>query len=198
MTTITRLMDRVTSPYDKGDSSNMRKMLAGYVDELDALEQNDSDMLVARDVNNATGQSLDYIGAVFDIVRQTAETDDELRARIKFAGQQQFTSGTETEVHEGIASVLDVDVSRISITEGSASFNAAIFQTDLDNSGLTNAQLLANIDAIKPICVAATVSVSGTFEYTNIAGDPGVATKGYNNIANTNPTGGTYAGILEA
>ena len=197
MTTITRLMNRITSPYDKGDNSNMRKLLAGNVDELDALEQNDADLLDARNVDVATGKSLEYIGALYTIVKRTGETDDQLRTRIKVAGHNQFTSGTETEIHEGIAGLLGVDVGRVSIKEGSASFNAIVFKEDLDSAGITNQYLLDSVDAIKPIGVGSSVSFGGTFTYTDALNAPGVSIKGYNNIANSNPNGGTYSGLVE-
>ncbi|RLI77560.1 hypothetical protein DRP04_11190, partial [Archaeoglobales archaeon] len=65
----------------------------------------------------------------------------------------------------------------------------------LNNIGLTVEELKDLLQAIKPAGVKLDTKQFGTFEYRSAA-DTSDPTKGYNDLANSNPDAGTYAGLL--
>jgi len=194
-----RIMSRLTSPYSTELNSNNRKLLKIVSDECDEIDTTISDIQDAHFVNAATAKSLEYLGGLFQTIRTTGETDAQYRARLKTMWQRLTGSGTIQDIKNIIMALLSVGGDRIELNEDFstkyADFDVWVFLQDLDAVGVTSAELSDLLDHIKGAGISLNAYTYGTFECRAAADTPD-PTKGYDDIAHSNPTGGTYAGKL--
>jgi hypothetical protein len=153
----------------------------------------------AHFVDYAAGKNLEYLGELLNTRRLSGETDEHYRARLKAQFRQYTSSATVKELKEIISTVLSTQTDRATIKETwdtePASFDVWVFLQDLEAAGITVDEFKDILDSVKPAGVRLTAKKWGTFECKS-AGEPSDATKGYNDLANSNPDGGTYAGLL--
>lgn len=199
MTATDDMVERLTSPYNKNVNSNNWKLLKLAGDEADGIKVTISDIQNAHFINTAAGASLEKIGSLLQTPRETGESDSKYRARLKTMWQKYIGSATIQDIKTNIATILNVAESRINLTEdfstAYAHFKVQVYAADLTAGGITAPELKDFIGAIKSAGVSTEILQDGTFEARGAA-DPNDSTKGYNDIANTNPGGGTYAGVL--
>ena len=134
----------------------------------------------------------------FNVRRLQNETDEHFRARIKLTFSLLKCTTTVNELKEIIAAVLNTETNRIRVKDDynePAYFDVWVWLQDLSNAGITDEELKTMLQTIKPAGVRLEVKKFGTFEYRS-ASDVSDPTKGYNDLANSNPDAGTYAGLL--
>ena len=199
MTAIENLINRLTSPYNKEATSNNFKLLKLSADEYDEISTVIADIRKAHVINQSTGINLEYLGALLQTFRETGETDAHYRARLKTMWQRYVGSGTIQDMLNIVAAMLSVDTSRVELTEDFvgkyATFEMKVWAEDLASAGVTVTELRDLIDNVKGAGISVTAQALGTFE-ARAAADPNDSTKGYDDIAHSNPNGGTYSSLF--
>jgi hypothetical protein len=192
-----RSKNRFTTPYCTEEGSNIDKLIRIAVVPIAEISNTTDDIVAAHQLSEATGYSLDQWGNLLQVQRTVAETDDHYRARLVSYALMYRRSGTPQHMVSNCAEVLGVDTSRITFSEGSgaAAFSITVFLSDIEDAGITLSDYVDIMSISKPGGVTMSLLSSGTFECKGIS-DAHDATKGYNNIANANPDGGVYAGLI--
>lgn len=188
----------LSTAFKKETGSNNKGLLDTFTDELETCDLDA--ILDAQLVNTAADKSLEYLVSLVNLRREEDETDEHLRARFKLTIAIARSGGTIPELKEIMAAALQTATHRITIEETwgdePATFEITVYLADLLNAGLTIEELQELLDTVKPAGVRVNQGyLTGTFTYRGIV-DEDDATKGYNNIANGNPTGGTYSGLV--
>jgi len=207
------LVPVLSTAFKKEQDSNNYKLLGTVLRELEAVGYGDDgygqppwgggleDILQrvkeAHWINYASGKSSEHFAQLFNITRNAGETDMHFRMRIKLQHQKHLSHATIDEIRAICAVILYSTTSRVLIEEGyPAAFDMTIYQQDLAASGVSATDFKTLMNEIKPAAVQISILKQlGTFEYMGIGGASD-STKGYNNIANSNPNGGTYAGLI--
>jgi len=196
---VDKLVRLLSTAFRKDPDSNNYKLLKIIDSEYSNIEQAINDIKNAHFVDLATGKSLDYIASLFNVRRKQNETDDHFRARIKLAFSKISNMATINDIKEIIAAALNTKTSRVRVRDRydleAALFEVWIWLQDLNNAGLTLEEFQELIKAVKPAGVQVKAYQQGTFTYRSI-GETSDPTKGYNDLANSNPDAGTYAGLL--
>jgi len=210
---IDSLVPVLSTAFQKEKASNNYKLLGTVLRELEVVGYGDDgygyalwgggieDILrrvkEAHWVDYASGKNLEYYAQPFDITRNAEETDAHFRMRIKLQYQKHISHVTIDEIKLICAAILYTNTLRVLIEDiYPASFDITIYQQDLTTGGISGADFKILANEIKPAAVQiTTLKQLGTFEHMGI-GDTSDSTKGYNNIANSNPNGGTYAGLI--
>jgi hypothetical protein len=195
-----RLIKLLSTAFRRDPESNNYKLLKIITEGFDELEQVLEDVKNAHYVNFAQGKSLDYIASLFNVRRFPNETDEHFRARIKLAFSKISDMATINDTKEIIAATLQTETSRVKVKDRydlePAHFEVWVWLQDLNNAGLTLEEFKALLKAIKPAGVGLSAFQQGTFTYRSI-GETSDPTKAYNDLANSNPNAGTYAGHLK-
>jgi|Deesub1362A_J573_1020465.scaffolds.fasta_scaffold00761_31 predicted nucleotidyltransferase component of viral defense system len=193
------LVSKLSTAFNKMSDSNNYKLLSVIDSEFQNIEQTIGDIENAHFVDFATGKNLDYIGQLFNVSRRQNETDEHYRARIKITFSKLTDIATIKDVKEVVAATLNTETSRIEVRDlydlEPAYFDIWVFLQDLNNAGLTVEELKDLLQAIKPAGVRLEAKQYGTFTPRS-SSDVSDSTKAYNDLANSNPNGGTYAGLL--
>ena len=189
----------LSSAYNKSANSNLYKLLKVIDSEYTNIEQTINDIKNAHFVDFATSKSLEHIASLFNIRRKQNETDEHFRARIRLMVSILTGTGTIDGIKKMIASALNTDTSRIKVKDSydiePGFFQIWVWLQDVNNAGLTLNEFFSLIQSVKPAGVRVNFYSQGTFTCRSIgeASDP---SKGYNDLANSNPNAGTYAGLL--
>lgn len=196
---VDELIKLLSTAFRKDKDSNNYKLLSVVDSEFSNIEQTINDIKNAHFVDYASGKSLDYIASLFNVRRKLNETDEHFRARIKFAFAKITNMATLNDIKEIIAAALKTKTNRI-VVRDKYSIEPALFEIwlwlqDLTAAGLTLDEFQELVKAIKPAGVRVKAYQRGTFTHRSIgeASDP---SKAYNDLANSNPDAGTYAGLL--
>ncbi|MCK5217566.1 MAG: hypothetical protein KAJ93_07240 [Methanosarcinales archaeon] len=199
MSAIDDIISRLTSPYNHDPTSNNYKLLSIFADEYDEIETTISDIKSAHFVDSATGTSLDNLGILLQTFRETAETDAHYRIRLKTMWARYIGSGTIQDVLDIVAAMLAVETNRIEVIEDFvgvyANFDVWVWLQDMVDVGITTSDLNDLLGAVKGAGISVAAHAYGTFT-ARAAADPNDSTLGYDDIAHSNPTGGTYSGII--
>lgn len=199
MSAIDNLENRLTSPYAKGATSNNYKLLKTAGDECDEASTVIANIKSAHFVDEAAGKNLENLAVLLQTPRTTGETDAHYRARLKTMWQRFVGSSTIQDIKNVTAAQLSVSTTRVNVKEDFTSkyahFDVWVWLTDLIAAGITVDELKTMLGNIKGAGISLSTFQYGTFAPRGIS-DPNDATKAYNDIANSNPGGGTYAGLL--
>jgi uncharacterized phage protein gp47/JayE len=155
MSRITNLIRRLTDVYNREPSGNNYKILSidgsMYEDINDMLE----DVLSSHFIGEATGVSLDGIAKLVGLTRETAEADDQFRARILARVQGFIGGGTKLSIQTAVAEFLGVLPGDVLISDGyldagayghfSVQFNIGTVQ----GVGQSYVRLVALINSVK-------------------------------------------------
>ena len=196
---VDQLIKLLSTAFRKDSDSNIYRLLKVIDSEYSNIEQAINDVKNAHFVDFASGKSLDYLATLFGILRQVNESDEHFRARVKFAFSKISDMGTINDIKEIVATTLNTTTSRVVIKENpdyeAAYFEIWLWLQDLNSAGLTVDEFQELVKAIKPAGVRVVTYQQGTFTYRSVSetSDP---TKGYNDLSNSNPDAGTYAGLL--
>lgn len=195
-----KLIKLLSTAFRRDPDSNNYKLISIIAQRFDDIEQVINDIKNAHFVDFAGGKSLEYLASLFNIRRKQNETDDHFRARIKLAFSKISNMATINDIKEIIATTLQTETSRVKVKDRydleSAHFEVWVWLQDLNNAGLTLEDFKALLKAIKPAGVRLSAFQQGTFTYRSI-GESSDLTKAYNDLANSNPNAGTYAGLLK-
>jgi len=196
-----RLEGNLKSPYPV-DGPVWSALLTAVATEFEELEAARQDVLASKFVSTATGPQLDRQSDIFDVDRQTGESDDKYRIRIQVALRELLSSGTVQEIRSTIAVLLDVDESEIVIDEPydveSARIDVGVFESELEDRGISVSEFDDFVDGLAAAGVGIQTVALGTFAYVSEGEDPTVegAERGYADEAEPE-IGGTYASLLQ-
>lgn len=196
---VDELIRLLSTAFRKDPDSNNYKLLKILDSEFSNIEQAINDVKNAHFIDFAAGQSLDHLASLFNVRRKLNETDEHFRARIKLVFSKITNMATISDIKEILAATLNTSTSRVSVRDRydvePAFFEVWVWLPDLAAAGLTLEEFQELISAIKPAGTRMQAIQQGTFTYrsTSDTSDP---TKGYNDLANSNPEAGTYAGLL--
>jgi len=189
---ITEAKDRLPSFLNLEDTSNISKMIELMFTELDNLELLYQEIVDNFDIDKATLNGLDKIGANLNLVRNGL-TDTDYRNALK--GQQAINQADGTlgkiieilQIQLGILDPTDIELTELG--------NANIFvEVPIDVALLSTFDYYKSlVDKITSAGIGSQVSVKGTFRLGTIDGevDPN---KGLGN--NLETTGGKLGGII--
>ncbi len=199
MAVIDDMISKLSTAFNRSPNSNNYKLLSIIASEYQELSSMLEGVRDAHFIDTATGKNLENIGQLFNCKRLQNETDDSYRARIKVQFRKYASSSTVKEIKEIIAAILNTQTSRIRLRElysyEPAYFDLWVFKQDIESVGLSGDEFNVILNEIKPIGVKLDGKLFGTFEY-RASSEPSDPARGYNDLANSNPNAGTYAGLL--
>lgn len=170
-------------------------LVATFSEFAQGIADTRNETLGARYIDIAHGQSLDNIGKLIQVPRQTGEQDPRYRIRLKAYFRRLVGGGTIDEIRQTISLLLDCDVEDVELREPFET-TCARFDITLDESILTNApistdELLAFVAGFRAAGVKVAFSVSGSFTHRSLAdlrAGVDIGEKGYSES--------TYSGTL--
>lgn len=186
-----RLIQLMTSNYKKDKESNIGKLFLIITSELDEVKDNLNKIEEYRDVDIATGSTLDKIGSNIKQFRGIS-TDEIYRLLIKYKLRGISSSGDINEIISVISDTLEVDPSEIKIEElyNSIDYEPAALRIlsiplkRLNEIGLSTRQFIQILELSIPAGVRLSeLRLEGTFEFSGIADDFD-ETKGFGDINN--------------
>jgi hypothetical protein len=211
------LIQVLSTAFQKESDSNNYKLLATILQELEiggyggnkygeygygekdyiGLEDVLQKVQEAHWIDYATDTSLENFAQLFNITRNTGETDAHFRMRIKLQYQKYTSHSTTDEIKKICAVIMETTTERIMMEDVyPAMFDMTLFQQDLSSSGVSSDEFKTLVNEIKPAAVQIRQIIQlGTFECMKIGGKSD-SEKGYNDISGNNPGGGTYAGLI--
>lgn len=196
---VEELVKLLSTAFRKDEDSNNYKLLKIIDSEFTNIEQAISDVKNSHFVDYASGKSLDYIASLFNVRRKQNETDDHFRARIKLAFSKITNMATIPDIKEILAATLQTSTSRVRVRDRydvePAFFEVWVWAPDLTAAGLTLEEFQTLIGVIKPAGTRIQAFQQGTFTHRSV-NDTSDPAKAYNDLANSNPLAGTYAGLL--
>lgn len=151
-----------------GEFSFLIDVFAAFAQELNGAK---NDVLAAKMIDIAYGQSLDHIGRLLLLPRRTGESDPHYRLRLKASARAMTGEATIDQVRETIAILLDCDVIDVELEEPSsqpAQFDLTIDQTIIDESATTVDDLVELVKRFRAGGVKVTLTVTGSFMYRSI------------------------------
>ena len=192
-----RMKNRLTTPYYTEPDGNIDKLIQMQALQVELARHTTDDIEVAHKLAEATGYSLDQWGVITKVVRKTAESDDDYRARQYVQIAIYMRSATPQDIVSTAADVLGVATDRVEFIDGTtpASFCLKAFIVDISAAGIDLADFRTIMDVAKAGGVDMTINTIGSFTCRGI-GDLDDITKAYTNIANDNPNGGRYSGVM--
>lgn len=146
-----RMLDMLTSAYNRDESGNIGKLLRLYADTLQEVQTTLEIIRSWHDIEQACGTTLDRIGLTYGVPR-AASDDAYYRLRIKVKVSAQISGGTADTIIGVVAALLGIDMTHIRIHE-----LPGICNVMLDDDALTDTQraLISDIQQLaKGACAA--------------------------------------------
>lgn len=199
-----RLTETFTSPYPADDqSTEWNALIAALAAQFKDLESVRDEVLASKFVTDATGKQLEKLASIFQVERETGESDDTYRLRIQAALRSQLSSGTVEDVKEASAVLLDTDSNNIAIQEPYDSdgiiLEVGALESDLNNVSITASEFAEFIDDVAASGVDTTAFLRGTFRFTANS-SPVTSDDGFQELdSNDDPiegTGGTWPELI--
>lgn len=177
--------------------NNVLKLVKTIDQSFDELEKLLRDIKDSHFINKADGRSLDFIDSLFNVKRRINESDERYRIRIKLEVATIFNSATINDVKNLVAAALQTKTARVKVkeTDYTAFFRLGVFRDDLEKAGVTREEFIEFAHLIKPVGVRLFLFEQETFTHRGI-NDSNDPTKAYNDLNNSNPNAGTYAGLF--
>lgn len=205
--TAKQMIAMLPDAYVKDKKSNNYKLFDVFASEFEKLYQTQLKVRQFRSVDEANGQTLDLIGANYNVSRGTMN-DELYKPMIKAAIARTWCDGTFNSVLELLALTLNTDVKNVALTEdyetGGSSGMITIASTPkdaLNAVGMTVQEYAQIVQSILPVGVGVNlVAFEGTFSYATNNYTSGTytpelsATEGFADDAQT--TGGTLSGVI--
>lgn len=193
----------------KDPNSGNYKLLSTIAERLESLDSDIDSIDRATTVSTADSLAqLERLADLVGLVPYTNETREHFRARVLAEFQAITSQGTVKNVIDGIATMLDTDVSNVKYTEthttsgGSAQIEVPL--SKLDSIAFDDQEFSSVIKELMPASYRIDILNRGTFTYIspadyNDAGFSHDPDKGYDGLdtgGNPKGNGGTYAGVL--
>jgi hypothetical protein len=174
--------------------STMYRLVDALLAEADRVDEDLEEIYEQQHIASATGDDLDQFGRLVDVDRETGESDDKYRARIKAAFRASTISATWDEYVEFAASVLSTDVDNLNFRTNYGGLPANVnvgAQSDVYEAlDLTSEEVAELLGRGVPAGHEVTLLVGGTFRL-NADGENDDASAGL--TADGIDTGGTLA-----
>ena len=175
-----RIEDYLKQPFKtpKGPTGEYLKtdfgaLVATFSEFAQGMATARNETLGARYIDIAHGQSLNNIGKLIQVPRQTDEKDPRYRIRLKAYFRRLVGGGTIDEIRQTISLLLDCDVEQIELTEPFhatvAQFNITLDNTIIENAPISTDELLAFVAGFRAAGVKVTFSVEGSFTNRSLA-----------------------------
>lgn len=174
--------------------TNVRKLIRALVSEADRIDLDAEDIYEAQHIDSATGEDLEKWGSLVRVQRQTGESDDAYRARIKAEFRQSTIETTFDEFAEFCASVLNTDLDNLTfvfnLDARPAQVNVSADPSVYSSVSLSNTQIQELLSGGVPAGHEVRALEGGTFRLKK-DGDTDDADKGL--TSDSISTGGTLA-----
>lgn len=201
MSVFQEMFRRLTDTYTKKEDSNIGKVLLLLSEQIDDLNESFFAIENYRDLNQATGSTLDLIGKAIGQPRGKA-TDEVYRILLRARIARNASDGTTDKIINALALALNTDPSDIRIselTDGGVYEPATVGLVNLPIEALLGAGMTATQFGIllQRVVAAgvrvASVDLTGSFQLSENAASSSIDNdKGLANLDQT--TGGTLSG----
>lgn len=140
------------SPVAFAPQSNTRKLVRALLSEASRIDENLEAIYEQQHIDSATGGALESWGNLVGVSRQTAESDDKYRARIKAELRQGTIGPTFNEFSQFTGTLLNTDVSNIEFTLSGdpATVSVGIPSNVLNNNNLSDADVSTILNGAVP------------------------------------------------
>jgi uncharacterized protein YciU (UPF0263 family) len=101
------------SSIDFSKNSNTYGLVRALLAETERIDDDIEDIYEQQHINSATGEELEQFGALVNVDRQTGESDDRYRARIKASFRASTMGTTYDQFAEFCSTVLNTDIQNI-------------------------------------------------------------------------------------
>lgn len=187
----THVADALKRLFQQYKGKNVEGLLTSLVTGYQSLEGIFFDLKEDRTLSNATGDTLENIGAIVGVTRFFGESDADYRKRVKLAIFKNRAQGTAKVLIETVQNFTDASV--VVFFEGAeASFGFVI-----DEQNLTQDQIDALYEGLKTAKLAG-VTIEHVTSYTEEAfgfdGDPNAL--GFGKSTDGQTSGGKFAQLL--
>lgn len=178
------LVNNLPDCYAKSTDSNNYNILQIEKVALELLSKDIEDVLNAKDLNIATGDTLDRYGEMVNQPRGLA-TDSQYRLMIRAKIMQNLSGGDYKSVLKALYMTFGCEPSRVSIIQSDTPCTVKIERVPLDiitSAGLSTAQTTQIIKRLLPVGIdVETYFYEGTFEFSENENDMSIdgATKGF-------------------
>jgi len=114
---VEKLLDEMAEYFDKSETSITYKILYSLAQELDDFTEQKTNLVSEIQIDTASGDFLDDLARLFRLSRKGAETDTELRSRIKSYWPGFSGGGTADAIKSTINKISGIDEDTITITD---------------------------------------------------------------------------------
>jgi len=115
---VDNIIRRLTDVFNRETTSNNYKLLSLDGEQYDDISDTLDDVRDSHFVSTAIGESLDNIGEIVGLTRQTAETDTQFRARIQARVAGFVGGGTKYSIREAVSVFLGIDIISVDVIDG--------------------------------------------------------------------------------
>lgn len=113
------ILDKFPTFWKRQQNSNNYKIARSVGTELNSVDTQNLNLVLDIQVDTASGSSLNDIGRLFRLSRNTGESDTDFRARIKAHWQGSVGAATMEALQNAIGTAIDEDPDNIIVTEQS-------------------------------------------------------------------------------
>jgi len=190
--------------YPISEASNNYKLMQAPAEQADSLDGAIEDAEDALTVTTPD-TNLRRFGKLVGITKRDGESADHYRARVLAEFALATCEGTESDVLDGLATIIGIAPSNFELDDRSAPgrANVSLPANALDDQALDQSELREIVERLLAASYALDVIVSGTFTYITPSAyniNDHDASKAYDGLdSNDEPkdNGGTYAGVIQ-
>ncbi|SEH61049.1 hypothetical protein SAMN05192561_11266 [Halopenitus malekzadehii] len=191
-----RLEENLKSPYP-ADGLVWSALIVAVAEEIAELEAARQSVLAAKFVSSAEGEQLDRLASIFELERQTGESNARFRIRLQTALRAQLSSATISDLRETVGVLLGGDASDVVVEEPESDqplVDIGIWEDQLNDRGLTVDEFFDEVSPLTAAGVAAEGFVRGNFRFT-AESQPVVSDRGFESLELAEGGGGTWPTI---
>ena len=115
---INLLLEKLPQYMKKSTDSNTYRTMNAFAIELDKVDENSAGLVLAIQVDTATGQDLTDIGKLFRLKRTDGELDEDFRGRILSHWSGISGGGTKDSLKQVVSDATGLDLTEIGLVEG--------------------------------------------------------------------------------
>lgn len=147
------------------EDTNLYGLLSGLAAAYDDIDDAVQDLLEQRHVETATGRSLELLGDLADVSRQSGESDDKYRKRIIASFRAGLSGTTFEDLLSFLEFILEIDDETIEISQDTgARVSVNLPSNAVTQSPLTSSEITQLSEDVVPAGHTISLVQSGTFE----------------------------------
>jgi hypothetical protein len=147
------------------EDTNLYGLLSGLAAAYDDIDEAVQDLLEQRHVETATGRSLELLGDLADVSRQSGESDDKYRKRIVASFRAGLSGATFEDLLSFLEFILEIDGETIEISQDTgARASVNLPSNAVTQSPLTSSEITQLSEDVVPAGHTISLVQSGTFE----------------------------------